>query len=205
MLDDHVPGCSFAPAGRKQLNLVYSLFDQGQMLRGDTMNLLARASEIMRATIVPAVSASLRDIDREIVLLLREDGVQYVNARTLRQSDHVRLVGYTYYDQGFWRALVGEALIEHGRIRPIMRALLARAMNAGCRVPQLYPRNINVWVRQLEDAFASPMVTGLRLQVEADYLAGGEYAHIGIDATIRVLRRVRGQAAASGPPHPFSF
>jgi hypothetical protein len=177
------------------LSVVYALFDRDQMTGGDCGGrFLARAAQELRRTVLPALSPRLLDLDRALVLVLTAEGPRYSSAEAVARSSGLRRVGYTYYDQSFANVLLQEILMTHGRLRTMLPRLTARLLSSGAALAELLPRHTSHWSGLVEDVMSTAYVSSLRRQCLDACYDLGEFEHLSVDATLRVLRRVKGQA-----------
>lgn len=190
----HVLQNTFTASGRKQLNVVYALWDHDQHANHRPQNLLKRSAQEIRSTVQPSLAGRIEDVDRHIVLVLGANGPRYCNERATVQQASLRRVGYTYYDASFADMLLQEAMVHHGRIRPIMARVSLDVVRRGSRLRSLLPAHINQWMQLLEDVLGSPYVGRLKQGLRSSFLQRGEFEHLSIDATIRIMRQVKGQA-----------
>jgi hypothetical protein len=191
----HTRELSFVASGTKQLAVVWSLADECQVSGKRIDGLLARSAGVMAATIIPPITHRVTEIDRHIVLLLHSDGPQYMAVSCLPCRDDIRRVGYTYYTGAFAQLLFKEALLAHGRLRPTAARVAFAVLPQCAPMLSLLPRpGEAVWLKLMEDVLASPIPLQLRRDAMDRCASFGEFQHITLDATIRVLRRARGQA-----------
>lgn len=191
---EHTADTLYCGSGRKQLNVVFALYDQdrSEMVNGTAY--LRRSADALRESVCPALSVRSKNIDREIVLVLTGTGPQYHQALSTHEACQVRRVGYTYYTRSFCNIMVQEFLMNHGRVRTTIPRIVMRLSLSGSRLVSLLPSDVLHWLNLIEDAFACPWVVSLRQRCLEQCYSHEEFRHISIDATIRVLRRTRGQA-----------
>lgn len=188
--DEHIRSCHFAPTSRKQLNIAQALFDDSQIRGGQRGNLVRQSAELMRECVIPAISGARGNIDRQVVLLLDDSGPRYINASSAIDMP-VRRVGNTYLTREFADLVLQEALVHHGRIRTMVPALCRRLSDRGGWQLSLLPLNVVQWLGLVEDVLRSPTVQKLRRDLRAECLVHGEFEHISVDATLRIMRRIR--------------
>jgi len=193
--EDHTANVHFSAAGRKMLSVVYALFDRGQMRGGSgDGRFLARAAEELRRTVRPALSARVLELDRALVLVLTAEGPCYRSADAVAGSSGLRRVGYTYYDGAFASMLLQEIMLSHGRVRTMLPRLTARLLTSGPALVELLPRGVPLWLGLIEDVMSTSYVATLRQRCLSVCHGLGEFDHLSVDATLRILRRVKGQA-----------
>ena len=190
----HVRKTRFVASGTKQYNVVCALFDNDRLLRAPTANLLKRSATILRETVSPPVHRGQNAIDKDIVLVLDEDGPSYQNKAAVGQNLACRRVGYTYYTRGFADILLQESLRHHGRARPAMLRTCNRIMEQGSELGSMLPVDVAHWLKLMEDAFNSAHVESRSAALMEECRRHEEFLHVSMDATIRILRRVKGQA-----------
>ncbi len=70
-------------SGRKQLSLIYALFDHFQLRQQQPTELIKRSAELFRESVKPTLPKRVVNIDRHVVLLLDAGGPLYANATKL--------------------------------------------------------------------------------------------------------------------------
>ena len=190
----HIRKTRFVASGTKQLNVVCALFDNDRLLRAPTGNLLKRSATILRETVSPAVHRGQNAIDKDIVLVLDDDGPSYQKKAAVGQNLACRRVGYTYYTRGFADILLQESLRHHGRVRPAMLRTCARIVEKGSELSSMLPTHVDHWLKLMEDVFNSAHVERRSAELMEECHRHEEFLHISMDATIRILRNVKGQA-----------
>ncbi|CAK0831613.1 unnamed protein product [Prorocentrum cordatum] len=190
----HLRKTRFVASGTKQFNVVCALFDNDRLLRAPTGNLLKRSATILRETVSPAVHRGQNAIDKDIVLVLDDDGPSHQNKAAVGQNLACRRVGYTYYTRGFADILLQESLRHHGRVRPTMLRTCARVVEQGSELSSMLPTRVDHWLKLMEDAFNSAHVERRSTALMEECHRHEEFLHVSMDATIRILRRVKGQA-----------
>ncbi|CAK0818359.1 unnamed protein product [Prorocentrum cordatum] len=190
----HLRKTRFVASGTKQFNVVCALFDNDRLLRTPAGNLLKRSATILRETISPAVHRGQNAIDKDIVLVLDDDGPSYQNKAAVGQNLACRRVGYTCYTRGFADILLQESLRHHGRVRPAMLRTCARVVEQGSELSSMLPTDVAHWLKLMEDVFNSAHVGRRSAALMEECHRHEEFLHVSMDATIRILRRVKGQA-----------
>ena len=190
----HIRKTRFVASGTKQLNVVCALFDNDRLLRAPTGNLLKRSATILRETVSPAVHRGQNAIDKDIVLVLDDDGPSYQKKAAVGQNLACRRVGYTYYTRGFADILLQESLRHHGRVRPAMLRTCARIVKKGSELSSMLPTHVDHWLKLMEDVFNSAHVERRSAELMEECHRHEEFLHISVDATIRIVRNVKGQA-----------
>eukprot|EP00959_Pyramimonas_sp_CCMP1952_P193164 4039483-Pyramimonas_sp.AAC.1 len=82
----------------------------------------------MRETVSPAVRRGENAVDKDVVLVLADDGPSYQNKSAVGRSLACRRVGYAYYTRGFADIAMQESVRHHGRIGPTMLRTCARVV-----------------------------------------------------------------------------
>ncbi len=147
----------------------------------------------------PPLTSHLTQIDKYVALLLTKVGPRLVNKNDLYDKSLYRRVGHTYYDREFAETFIREALINNGRMRPVRARFLTLCVEAHNEMACMLPRNVRGWLDLLEDVLQSPTVDGLMDKLHRECIAHREYLHCSMDASIRCLMRVRGQANYRSP------
>ena len=190
----HTAKTWFVASGTKQRNVVFALFDADRLKRTTEGHFLARSAALMRSSIIPPLSGAANFINPDIVLVLDSSGPEYRNKAALAQSQDCRRVGYTYYTRSFADLVLRESLQHHGRVRTMIPRICACLMACGSEVVSLLPRRVDTWLKLIEDVFNSAYVTGLQAARLDECCERGEFDHVSLDATIRIVRRMKGQA-----------
>lgn len=201
---DHCRERFYVPAGRKMLNVVYALFDEDQINRIRCTSYIARAAALLRSTVWPALSCRQADVDRSLILVLTERGPEYRNGCVVHHESVLRRVGYTYYDRSFCTMVVQEFLLQHGRVRSTIPRVILRMRLQGGELTTLIPCNVSTWLKILEDVFHNAWVRSVMEDCLETCYDNSEFRHLSMDATIRVLRRVRGQSDYRAGPQTRS-
>ncbi|CAK0844681.1 unnamed protein product [Prorocentrum cordatum] len=190
----HLRKTRVVASGTKQFNDVCALFDNDRLLRTPAGNLLKRSATILRETASPAVHRGQNAIDNGIVLVLDEDGPSYQNKAAVGQNLACRRVGHTYYTRGFADILLQESLRHHGRVRPATLRTCARVVEQGSELSSMLPTRVDHWLKLMEDVFNSAHVEMRSAALMEECHRHEEFPHVSMDATIRILRNVTGQA-----------
>jgi len=196
---DHVWGNYFSPCGRKFLNLVYAVFDSDRFAERRPQQLLRRAARMLRDMLATDSTRLRRRLDRSIVLLLTGKGPRYVQRADVSLREDVLRVGQFYIDRHFAAIVLQQALLQNGRVRPLIDAVTFELLQRGCATTGLLPRRLTAWLSITEAVADNELIKQMRDAKLALCLAGGDYRHLTMDATFRLLRRVRGQAAFNQP------
>jgi len=191
---NHEPEDNFVASGTKQVNVIQALFDNDRLTRREQADYLRRSADFMRRTIQPPLECSRNLIDRDIVMVLDHDGPRYCNRSAIVQSARHRRIGYTYYSKTFADLLMREAILHHGKGKTMIARICVIMVERGCEVISLLPTHTRQWLGILEDVFRSPFVVALHERLFAECVHYGELQHISIDGTIRIVRRIKGQA-----------
>ena len=128
-------------------------------------------------------------IDRSLVLVLRADHVGYENEVEVLKHP-LRGVGHTYYDKGFADLWAIECLQSHGRIKTAWARVALHLAQKDCRVLSLLPKHVKIWLRLLEDVWASPIIQSFKRDLFSECVRHQEFLHVSMDATVRVVRRI---------------
>ena len=148
---------------------------------------------------MPELPPDATHIDSEIVFVLTADEPQFCNKASVCRSQQHRRVGYTYYDRSFAQLLIGAAMQEHGRARPIRTRMLTQFVLRGAPLAALLPRNVRGWLDLLEDVMQAPFVQGAHTSLVQECLRHEELLFVGIDTTLRIMLRIKGQARFDAP------
>ena len=190
---DHSPDVRYVASGSKQLYVAYAIHDDDAYHSVNERCYIARSATVLRDSIRPALPRTLCVIDRHIVFALSHTSTAYLNAEETSHARSHRRVGNTYYDASFAEWLLREALMLHGRARPLSARYIA-TLSAHSALTHLVPSSVELWLKLIEDVFTSQIVSRLQSTTKSLCFSHNEFAHISIDATIRILRRVTGQA-----------
>ncbi len=157
------------------------------------------SAEYIRANVCPPLGSHLTHIDKYMALLLTKDGPALVNKSSLYEKALYRRAGHTYYDMEFAEAFLREVLINHGRMRTVRARFLTVCTEAKNQLACMLPRSVRGWLDLLEDVLQNPTVAGRFEQLHEECIAHQEYLHCCMDASIRCVMRVRGQASYRAP------
>ena len=102
--------------------------------------------------------------------------------------------GYSYYARCSAELLLREALVLHGRARTLMPRVAHVLASQGSELVSMLPSDVVHWLKLLEDVCGSPYARGVHRDLVSQCDAHNESEHLSIAATIRVVRRVKGQA-----------
>ena len=75
----------------------------------------------------------------------------------------------------------------------------AKVCSNGSVLGSLLPRLIHTWTKILEDVMQSPYVLDLKRKLVQELFTHKEFTSLSIDATIRLMRRVKGQEDYRAP------
>ena len=100
----------FVASGTKQLKLVISLHDFDQAESHSRGNYLSRSAAIIRRTVDPPLQSKITDIDRNIRLVLTENGPEFWTVSAVKQLI-LRRVRHLYYSQDFAQIVFQEMLL----------------------------------------------------------------------------------------------
>ena len=184
------------PDGRssKHLKTIKALFDDDALKGKSSTTYLERSQQIMRNA-VPSKELALarKNFDRNLGLLMTSNGPRWfhVNGAARRGT---RQLGYMYYDADFALELFRTALFKNGRYRTIQHSFVRKALRASNPLWSLLPTRQDKWAELIEDIWSSPMVRQYRMDLLNQCLDMNEFLHVSVDATLRVARRVKGQA-----------
>lgn len=106
----------------------------------------------------------------------------------------LRRVGNIYQGKSFCTLFMHESTLTHGHIRSVVSRVDHHFCAYGSLLSSLLPKNVCTWLGILEDIFESPYL----LELKASLLGGremvGEIVNVSMDAALRILRQVKGQA-----------
>jgi hypothetical protein len=192
----HTKEKNFCPAGSKMLKVIKCLFDNDRCLRRRvTASYLRRAADLMRSTIsTPVTSNDLLGFNNSIVLILGASGPYYANKDDVGVLIKARRIGYLYYTLEFANMFIREALLHNGRVKTLRARLVFKAQEVGHGLGHLYPRKVQTWLGIMEDIFWSPYVSKMRTDLVSECIRRDELRYISLDGTLRVVRKVKGQA-----------
>ena len=80
-----------------------------------------------------------------------------------------------------------------------MCRIALEVVRRGSRLRSLLPSNARGWLSLLEDVMNSPFVVRKQAELASSFLQRREYEHISMDATIRIMREIKGQADYRSP------
>ena len=130
---------SFFYAGATKVNVSGALFDDYRKKRVHSSSLLARPASLLQKSVQPALAHSSNNIDDATVLFLDVDGPCYMNAARASQTCNYSRVGDTYYTRNFAELFVKEAMLQHGRAKPIQCRIQAHIAASGGALVSLLP------------------------------------------------------------------
>ena len=186
---------AYVASGLKQSKVIHALFDYDRFAARHRLQYLAASAAMMRRSVLPGLPPKTRG-DRGIVLLLDSHGPTYANRATVSNDNTIRSHGVRgpHYTRKFAEGVLREAILEHGRLRPLRLALLRRCLEAGNELSHLLPTFVSTWLSILEDIMQSPMVTARRASLMQQCIDHQEFTHVCLDATLRCCMRIKGQA-----------
>ena len=128
--------------GSRQLLLVKALFDNDS-LDGRIRRDYLYASTCALAKVIATTETPRRHkcYGRYIHIKLSHDGPHLFLAFSTADKIGLRRVGNFHYDESFANAFFREALVVHGRLKPIRYSFIKRACEAGNEVWGLLPKN----------------------------------------------------------------
>ena len=172
-----------------------ALFNDDQLTRGKPGNYLRRSAGVLCAAARGDESLE-QDMGHHHVggffKVLTATGITFQHKKLI-DSSHMRRVGHVYITKDAVGAIVKELILHSGQVLPTRRRLLFSLRAAGNRLCGLLPGNCMWWACLLEDILTSPWWMGVRTKLLKECTEHGEFLHLSMDATIRVLRRVVGQ------------
>ncbi|CAK0806321.1 unnamed protein product [Prorocentrum cordatum] len=192
----HLRKTRFVASGTKQFNVVCALFDNDRLLRTPAGSLLKRSATILRETVSPAVHCGQNAIDKDIVLVLDDDGPSYQNKAAVGHNLACRRVGHTCYTRGFAEILLQESLRHHGRVRPAMSRTCARVVEQGSELSSMLPTRVDHWLKLMGDVFNSAHVEMRSAALMEECHRHEEFLHVSMGASISMdaSLHVKGQA-----------
>ena len=102
-------------SGTKQIKVIAAIHDYHAGLQQRITDYLRVSSEIMASTILPALPSSNNYIDKNIRVLFRATGPEYINEAALRDNAQARRVRNVYYDRSFADALLQDVLMQNAQ------------------------------------------------------------------------------------------
>jgi hypothetical protein len=180
--------------GSKQLKLIKALFDVHTLRGRIRQDYFEHTTHLINDTLsADQLPNRHKQYGRLLRLVLTHDGPHYITC-TPSQTDGLRRVGYFYYTERFATMFVQESMRNHGRLKTTRDSLIHRFCASGCDLWPLMPMHPYKWCQFLED-----LVTSDRMVSEFNELiklcwTHEEFIHISMDATVRVMRRIKGQA-----------
>ena len=154
---------------------------------------MARSAEVLRKSVQPNLSSYAIDIDRGIVLVLDAEGPAFLNEDVVAQSLVHRRVGNTYYSRSFANMVLQETMMNHGRVKPMIQRIAKDQTQRGSMLTSMLVTHVRYWLRILEDVMYSPWVKTLHRNLLLECHSHQEFKELKMDATIRLMRRVKGQ------------
>ena len=146
----------------------------------------------MQETVVPEPGNTLRAVDNELVLVQDVDGPFYANRGAT--VDFRRIGQRIYYTQRLADRMYREILYHSGQAGPIIDRFVMDLASAGNTTYELVYKNSLTWEKIFEDLLYSPVTTRVEAELHHACKERREFEHISLDGTIRVIRRVVGQA-----------
>ena len=135
---------SFIPknrGGSRQLLLIKALFDNDSLDRKHRQDYLwtstSALAKIFAYTVAPRRH---KCYGRYIHIKLSHDGPHLFPAFSSADTSELRRVGNFYYDESFANAFSREALVVHGRLKPIRYSFIRRACEADNELWGLLPK-----------------------------------------------------------------
>ena len=187
----------FVASGSKQYMLIRALYDQQAQAQTEPSGLLRQSASLMRSWLGhSALPGADKEnlLDRELVLCLTGEGPKYLGAEMVKDSGLYRTVGYVWYDRDFARIFFGEMIRANGKAKAIATNLIHQFLSTGCQVVFLPPRKAStVYLKLVEDIMDSPVVTAWKEKLVFQCLEHREFAHLSMDATVRMAMRIKGQ------------
>ena len=190
---DHTAELSYVASGTKQLKVVMALYDNDQIRRRQPKRLLERSADLIRTTVRPGLGGDRTLIDRKIVLAFHSDGPIFLNEDTVAHSLNYRRVGSTYYSREFATLVVQETIVNQGLVKPMIHRLAMIFTQKGSTLSSLLLTDVAGWLKVLEDIMYSPFVADLQRDLLSECFQHEEFIHLSMDATVRLMRRVKGQ------------
>ena len=190
---------AFIASGTKQLKVVRALYDLDMLKGRDAGDYLHRSAQGNRSGVHPPLCSASNNIDRGLAFVLTGKGPMLMSKASLAHSNSVRRVGHTYYTKCFAECALTDAVLEHGRARPMRGRLLSRFVASGCQLALMIPRNVRGMLDLLEDLMQAPGIARLEASLLHNCCQHDEFVHVAMDATLRTMLRVKGQAPFNTP------
>ena len=192
-LTDHTADVFYIASGTKQLKVAMALYDDDQIRQRPSHSLLERSADVIRSTVKPGLSGERQTIDRVIVMAFHTDGPIYLNEKAVAHSLDYRRVGSTYYSREFATLVIQETIISGGLVKPMVHRLAMIFTQKGSALVSLLLTDVEGWLKVLEDIMYSPFVKDLNRDLKEECYQHNDFIHLSMDATVRLMRRVRGQ------------
>ena len=194
----------FCPSGTKMFKVVMALWDHDNITDAPhRKDYLARASEIMRKTIVPGLGskAMSQRVDKSTRLLMRRDGPRMIHVREVLNlgSRRYHRVGNTYMTMDFANELVAQAMISKSSIGGTAVKMAEIMTLQGSELTSLMPSGHPWWTSALAATFLSPASAAIWESFMAVWLSTFEFQSLSIDCTFRMLYSLKGQAPHGAP------
>lgn len=185
---------SYVPGGTKHVKLVKALWDKDAMAGGTGECVLQRAAAFMREHYRGPGLHTSNVFVKDVVFVLTGRGPVFWAKTAVKDRPEVRRCGYTYYTKDFAEQFAREALLAHGRVRPVRARLLFHYAATGNPAAFMLPVNVRTWLELLEDVMSCKCVQDLSDALAAECVEHEEFRYISMDATLRVAMRIKGQA-----------
>ena len=179
--------------------MIKALWDADASAGCEGRGLLKRVAAALSSLVVPAGVAQWNRFDNDLCFVMRETGPAYMPRDDVVGSRLFRKCGYTFYTREWAQQFLREALLSHGRIKPVKARLLHNYLVAGNDFAFLLPVNVRTWLELLEDIMQSVSVRDMGARLLNDCFLREEFRFVGMDATMRVAMRQKGQATYRRP------
>ena len=134
----HLPGetggvrlSAFTPAGTKHEKVLRALWDSDRSAAREGNGLLARAAELLSGGSSDESLCKVNNIEKRVVLVMTVSGPAYRLQEEVIGHASFRRCGYLYYDRAWAAQFLQEAVLAHGRVRPVRARLLHTYLRGG--------------------------------------------------------------------------
>jgi hypothetical protein len=193
----HTAQKRYVASGTKQVRILVAIRED-DVVRGqsDRSDYLARSAALLRKQVKPPVPANVNAIDKHIRLCMIGSSPQYMSLYAVKRAKFLRRVGNFYYDRAFANAYMCAAVSGCASLRKIAAAFAASATAAGQPMCSLLPEaGHDFWINVLEDLMSGPALTARMSSLLEECHQHQEFRYISIDATVKCMLKVLGQAA----------
>ncbi len=193
----YVGGSKTRSCARSYQRAVMQALYNGERLRdvqGD--DYLGRSADIIRNTSCDRKVSMRSSVGDKAVLVLDVGGPRFTSrASALNNVNIWRATKRTWLTRSFVEAAL-VALFQHdGQIRGARRSLILKFTQAGSEIALLTPTHQHeIWMGIAELFLKSAKYAREKTALTMKSLRNHEFDHVKIDGTVRLLRRVKGQA-----------